>query len=46
MGPGFKISTVNNQPVVETGNPNEDAKWKSTLETLHFGRKIGVPGVA
>lgn len=46
MNKGFKISTVDNQPVVETGNPNQDAQWKSTLTTLHFGRKIGVPGVA
>lgn len=46
MNKGFKISTVDNQPVVETGTPNLDAQWKSTLATLHFGRKIGVPGVA
>jgi hypothetical protein len=43
MNRGFKISTIDNQPVIETGNPNQDAQWKSTLATLHFGGKTGSP---
>lgn len=46
MNAGFKISTINDQPVVETGNPNLDAQWKSTLATLDFGRKTGSPFTA
>ena len=39
----YKLTTVNNQPVVVTGDTTLDEQWKSTLETLHFGRKTGVP---
>lgn len=35
--PGSTMTMVNNQPVVETGDPVKDAQWKSTLATLHFG---------
>jgi hypothetical protein len=32
----YKLTTVDNQPVVVTGDATLDAQWKSTLETLDF----------
>lgn len=42
----YKLTTVDNQPVVVTGDATLDAQWKSTLETLDFWSKTGVPFLA
>ncbi len=41
LGKGKKITIKDSQPIVETGNPAEDAQWKWIFETIHFGEKDG-----
>lgn len=43
FGKGKKLVLEGNQPVVKTGNTNEDLRWKWVLDTLHFWIKLNSP---